>query len=118
MKILLCVAGMPYAEAAVSFGGLIARITRSPVTLLHVARRVEEQVTGEKALARACEMLSSLSVETRLRGLPSGAAGRLREWLLRNVTRQVVEHAWCSVLVVKRRSVNLPQEQRARPDDM
>lgn len=33
----------------------------------------------------------------------SGAAGKLREWLLRNVTRQVVEHALCSVLVVRRR---------------
>jgi nucleotide-binding universal stress UspA family protein len=32
----------------------------------------------------------------------SGTAGRLREWLLGNVTRQVVEHALCSVLVVKR----------------
>jgi nucleotide-binding universal stress UspA family protein len=31
----------------------------------------------------------------------SGAAGRLREWLLGNVTRQVVEHASCSVMVVK-----------------
>ena len=33
-----------------------------------------------------------------------GAAGRLKEQLLGNVTRQVVEHAPCSVLVVKRTS--------------
>ena len=34
----------------------------------------------------------------------SGTAGRLKGWLLGNVTRQVVERARCSVLVVKRRS--------------
>ena len=34
----------------------------------------------------------------------SGAAGRLREWLLGNVTRQIVEHSPCSVLVVKQRN--------------
>jgi nucleotide-binding universal stress UspA family protein len=67
MEILLCVAGMPYAEAAVSFGGLIARTTRSPVTLLHVAPREEEPAAGEEALLRAGEMLPDLSVETRLR---------------------------------------------------
>jgi nucleotide-binding universal stress UspA family protein len=32
----------------------------------------------------------------------SGTGGRLKEWLLGNVTREVVEHAPCSVLVVKR----------------
>jgi nucleotide-binding universal stress UspA family protein len=31
----------------------------------------------------------------------SGTAGRIREWLLGNVTRQIVENAPCSVLVVK-----------------
>jgi nucleotide-binding universal stress UspA family protein len=34
----------------------------------------------------------------------SGAAGRLREWLLGNATRQIVEQAPCSVLVVKQLS--------------
>jgi nucleotide-binding universal stress UspA family protein len=70
VRILLCVAGMPYAEATLSFGGLIARITKSPVTLLHVAPREEEPAVGEEALLRASEMLvsvSHLSVETRLR---------------------------------------------------
>ena len=126
MKILLCVAGMPYAEAAVSFGGLIARTMQSPVTLLHVARREEERATGEKALARAREMLSALSVDTCLRqGDPitnilaeaqegdydlvvMGArreAG-LAQRLLGSVAQAVVRRAPTSVLVVK----------RARPD--
>ncbi len=127
MKILLCVAGMPYAEAAVSFGGLIARITRSPVTLLHVARRVEEQVTGKKALARACEMLSSLSVETCLRlGDPianilaeaqeedydlvvigAQKETRLAQRLLGSVAQAIVRRSPTSVLVVKRAKPDL-----------
>ena len=67
MKILLCVAGMPYAEAAVSFCGLIARVTQSSITLLHVATSEEARAAGEKALGRAGEMLAALSVDTRLR---------------------------------------------------
>ena len=125
MKILLCVAGMPYAEAAVSFGGLIARTMQSPVTLLHVARRAEEQATGEKALARAREMLvsdSHLSVDTCLRqGDPIatilaeaqegdydlvviGARKEvgLTQRLLGSVAQAVVRRAPTSVLVVKR----------------
>ena len=121
MRILLCVAGMPYAEAAVSFGSLIARITQSPVTLLHVASRKEEQAAGEKALLRARDMLADLSVETRLRqGNPianilaearegdydlvvMGArreAG-LAQRLLGSVAQAVVRRAPTSVLVVR-----------------
>lgn len=130
MKILLCIAGMPYAEAAVSFGGLIARITQSPVTLLHVARREEERATGEKALARAREMLvsaSHLSVDARLRqGDPivtilaeaqegdhdlivMGARKEvgLAQRLLGSVAQAVVRRALTSVLVVKRAKPDL-----------
>lgn len=73
MKILLCVAGMPYAEAAVSLGGAIADATQSPVTLLHVVQAEEERADGEHALATAREMLPKLTVETRIRqGNPIG----------------------------------------------
>lgn len=73
MKILLCVAGMPYAEAAVSLGGTIANVTQSPVTLLHVIREEEERANGERALITAREMLPGLMVETRIRqGSPIG----------------------------------------------
>ena len=126
MRILLCVAGMPYAEAAVSFGSLIARITQSPVTLLHVASRKEEQAAGEKALLRARDMLADLSVETRLRQgnpianilaearegdydlveLGARREAGLAQRLLGSVAQAVVRRAPTSVLVVK----------RARPD--
>ena len=143
MKILLCVAGMPYAEAAVSFGGLIARITQSLVTLLHVAPRLpsfppqvggdEEEATGEKVLARAREMLVSanhLSVDTRLRhGDPTatilaeaqegdydlivmGARKEvgLTQRLLGSVAQAVVRRALTSVPVVK------PAKPEPRPE--
>lgn len=64
MKILLCVAGMPYAEAAVSLGGDIATVTQSPITLLHIVRREEDRANGEHALATAREMLPGLTVDT------------------------------------------------------
>jgi nucleotide-binding universal stress UspA family protein len=67
MKILLCVAGMPYAEAAVSLGGAIANVTQSPVTLLHVVREEDDRVNGERALIAAREMLPGLPLETRIR---------------------------------------------------
>ncbi|MFQ5857063.1 MAG: universal stress protein [Anaerolineae bacterium] len=67
MKILLCVAGMPYAEAAVSFGSIIAGVTKSPVTLLHVAHRKKDRAAGERILAAAREMLPGLTVEMRIR---------------------------------------------------
>ncbi len=73
MNILLCVAGMPYAEAAVSLGGAVAEATLSPVTLLHVVREEQDRANGERALAAACEMLPGLTVETRIRqGNPIG----------------------------------------------
>jgi nucleotide-binding universal stress UspA family protein len=121
MRILLCVAGMPYAEATLSFGGLIARITKSPVTLLHVALRKEELAAGEKDLVRARQMVSDLSVNTRLRqGDPVtnilaearegdydliviGARheGGLTQRLLGSVAQAVVRRAPISVLVVR-----------------
>ena len=120
MRILLCVAGMPYAEATVGFGGVIARITAAPVTLLHVMRQKEEQAAGDRILALAGEMLPGLTVETRLRrGDPIGRilaetregdydlvvigapqAVGLAQHLQSSVTQQIVRRAPTSVLVV------------------
>ncbi|MCP4540784.1 MAG: universal stress protein [Chloroflexi bacterium] len=67
MKILLCVAGMPYAEAAISLGGAIAGVTQSPVTLLHVIQEEKDRANGERALAAAREMLPGSAVEAHIR---------------------------------------------------
>ncbi len=116
---------MPEAEATVSFGGLIARITESPVTLLHVAPRQRDRAAGERALAQAREILADLKVEVQLQqGDPTTrilrevrrggydlviiGAGRIRlpQRLLGSVAQVVVRRAPASVLVVK----------QARPD--
>lgn len=127
MRILLCVAGMPYAEAAVGFGGIIARITRSPVALLHVVRRKEDQEAGERVLIAAREMLSGLTVDTHIRrGDPTrrilveveddgydlvvvGARQpiRLTEHLLGSVTQQVIRRVPISVLVARQTGPSL-----------
>lgn len=120
MRILVCVAGMPYAEATVGFGGVIARVTTSSVTLLHVMRQKEERAAGDDILALAREMLPGLTVETRLRqGDPIGRilaetreggydlvvigapqAVGLAQRLLSSATLHIVRRAPTSVLVV------------------
>ncbi len=120
MGILICVAGMPYAEATIGFGGVIARITTLPVTLLHVMRQREEQAVGDRILALAREMLPDLTVKTRLRrGDPIGRilaetreggydlvvvgtpqAVGVTQHLLSSITLQIVRRAPTSVLVV------------------
>jgi nucleotide-binding universal stress UspA family protein len=120
MRILLCVAGMPYAEATVRFGGVIARITTSLVTLLHVMRQREERAASDRILTLAREMLPGLTVETRIRrGDPIGRilaetreggydlvvigtpqAVGLSQHLRSSVTLQIVRRVPTSVLVV------------------
>jgi len=122
VRILLCVADMPYAEATISFGRLIARFTQAVVTLLHVIPREEERGSGERVLVLAREMLADLSVDTQLRqGNPIenilaearegghdliviGARHKvgLAQRLLGSVAQGVVRRAPVSVLVVRR----------------
>ncbi|HIE38369.1 MAG TPA: universal stress protein [Anaerolineales bacterium] len=127
MKILLCIAGMPYAEATVRFGGGIAGSTQSSVTLLHVISRRGERVAGRRVLDRAHEMLPDLTVTRRIRqGDPTerilteirrghhnlvvvGASqgSPLTQRLLGSVTLQIIRRAPISVLVVRRAGPHL-----------
>jgi nucleotide-binding universal stress UspA family protein len=127
MRILLCVGGMPYAEAAVGFGGMIARITRSPVALLHVVRRTEDREAGERVLIAARKMLPGLTVDTHVRrGDPTrrileevedggydlvvvGACQpiRLTQHLLGSVTQQIIRRVPTSVLVARQAEPSL-----------
>jgi len=67
VKILLCIAGMPYAEGTVSFTGTIARATGASVTLLHVLRRGERREKGKQILEVARQGLEDLEAEVTLR---------------------------------------------------
>lgn len=122
MNILLCIAGMPYAEGTIEFGGMIASATSSTLTLLHVVRQKERLAAGESILTAAREMLPGLSADTRIRrGDPTrsilaevreashdllivGACQKASatERLLGSVTQQVIRRAPVSVLVVRR----------------
>ncbi len=121
MRILLCIAGMPYAEATISFGCLIARFIQAVVTLLHVMPCEEGRGSGERTLVLAREMLVGLSVDTKLRqGNPienilaearEGGHGLivigarhkvgLAQRFLGSVAQTVVRRAPVSVLVVR-----------------
>ena len=127
MKILLCVAGMPYAEAAISLGSIVAGLTQSPVTLLHVIRRKEDRAAGERILAAARENLPGLTVDTRIRrGDPirqiiaevrkgkydlmiigARQGGGLTQQLLGSVAQKIVRRIPTSVLIAREADVHI-----------
>ena len=122
MKILLCVAGMPYAEDAASCGAIVAGVTQSPIMLLHVAHGEDDRENGKRVLAAAAEMLPDVMIETRIRvGEPvrqilaevrdgdydmmiMGArqGGGLRQQLLGSVAQKIVRRVPTSILVARR----------------
>ncbi|MFQ5616109.1 MAG: universal stress protein [Anaerolineales bacterium] len=127
MNILVFVADMPYARPALIFGRLIARLTQSPVTLLHVNPHQSNLTRGAGILARAHEMLPDVVINTQIRQ-DTPTSGILEEihtgkydlvvlrarrklWLTQRfrgvVGRMIAKHAPVSVLIVKRDSPDL-----------
>jgi len=71
MKTLICIRRMPFAEYTVSFGGLIAGLEDSPVTLLTVVDKETQRANGEAELEQAKQLVEGIQVETKVRvGLP------------------------------------------------
>lgn len=121
MKILLCVTSLPYAQAAVSFGGLIARLTKSPVTLLLTNKPEKLQKDAEKFEAKAKDLLQGVVFTTETRpGVPTKSilevidqgdydmvvlqarkAIRLRKRLGLKVGRVIAQKSPISTLIVK-----------------
>ncbi len=66
MKILTLVIDLPVDEPVVAFGGLIASLTTSSLTLLNVAATEDKLKQAEKILDQASELLPDLLVEKRL----------------------------------------------------
>lgn len=64
MKMLICVSKLPYAEATLSFGGLIAAVEGADVTLLTVVDDEIKRPLAEEMLARAQMLLPIAQVET------------------------------------------------------
>ena len=66
MKILLFVSKLPYARPAILFGGLVARLTKSPIILMHVTSRKSGLEAGQNILAQAREMLPDVELNTQI----------------------------------------------------
>ncbi|OGO29644.1 MAG: hypothetical protein A2136_10760 [Chloroflexi bacterium RBG_16_54_11] len=129
MRILILVTKMPEDGPLVSFGGLVAKLTQSSLTLLHVAPSKAKQERTDQVLNQAADLLAGLEVERRLCwGKPAtmailemrqgnydliviGArqASTAMEQSLSLASRAILQRAPCSVLVVRGGS---PQLQR------
>lgn len=60
MAILICMRSLPYSAAAVRFGGLVAALWQSPVTLLTVVADLAAVPAAEAAMVPAGSMLASV----------------------------------------------------------
>ncbi len=127
MKILLCVAGMPYTKPVISLARTIAEATQSSITLLHVVDQTSQRPEGEQMLDTVREMLPGLPVETLIRqGDPVemilahlqesdhdlvlvGAHQHpgISERLLGSVTQKLIRRAPTSVLVARPTGLDL-----------
>lgn len=66
MKILIIVTSIEFDRAAITFGGLIARLTHARVKLLHVVLAGKSLTAGEAILEQAQKLLPDLPIETKL----------------------------------------------------
>jgi nucleotide-binding universal stress UspA family protein len=127
MRVLIFVASLPYSEPAVLFGGLIARLTQSSITLLHATPPDKDLSDAENTLAQARALLPSVAVNTRIYQSPSikGILAeihsgnydlvvlqarqtlRLRDRLRDTVDRVIAKESPISVLIVKQGRPNL-----------
>ena len=64
MKMLICVSKLPYAEATLLFGGLVAGLENADVTLTTVVHDERERPLAEEILERARALLTVPHVET------------------------------------------------------
>lgn len=74
MKMLICVSKLPYAEATLLYGGLIATLENADVVLTTVVRDELERPLAEEMLERARALLTVPHVETAVcLGSPASA---------------------------------------------
>ncbi|HZD55337.1 MAG TPA: universal stress protein [Anaerolineales bacterium] len=66
MKILIIITSIDFDRAAITFGGLVARLTNAKVKLLHVVLPGKSMAAGESILEQAKKLLPVLPIETKL----------------------------------------------------
>lgn len=121
MRTLICIRDLPYAGPTLDFGGFIAGLENSTITLMTVVDDEGQRAAAEEELERAGQSLGEAEVEKRIRvGAPqqeivsearegdydtivvgSRDVAGLLEALLGTVTEKVVDKAGVSVLVVR-----------------
>ncbi len=129
MKILLCTDGSPAAERAVRFGMLLARDSQEPIELLGVIEDrqdtdriraamdtlgAELQMIGAVCEAKvghghAAEQILDEAEAWQANIIVIGQAGRrgLTRFIVGSTAMRVVQHAMCSVLLVKGERANV-----------
>ncbi len=129
MKMLICVSKLPYAEATVLFGGLIAGIEGANVTLTTVVHNETERPLAEEMLAKAQSLLTIPEANTKVcLGSPAAAIldeadngeydvivigahilGGFFDRFTGSTMKTVAEKASTNVLVVKEKRLKLDQ---------
>jgi len=127
MNILIFIASLPYSRPAIMFGGKIAKMTKSKVTLLSAGTQKKDEANSQKLFSQAKELLAEVEVETRFRSTPSAKAIiqeiegahydmvvvrarqaiRYRQRLRGKVGRTIANEAPIPVLVVKQKRSTL-----------
>jgi nucleotide-binding universal stress UspA family protein len=67
MKTLICIRRLPYSEPTVKFGGLIAGLEDSPITVLTVINKGRDKTKSKIDLEQALSILGREDVEIRIR---------------------------------------------------
>ena len=121
MKMLICVSRLPYAEATLMFGGLIAKTENYAVTLMTVVTDETERPLAEEVLAKAQTVMPGLQAGKKIcYGSPATgilgqantgeydmivigahALGGFFDRFVTSVMKKVVTNASTTVLVVK-----------------
>jgi nucleotide-binding universal stress UspA family protein len=121
MKTLICIRHLPYSEPTVKFGGLIANLEDSPLTVLTVIKKVADKTEAKINLEQAISILDREDVEKIIRKgdvlteifkeakegdydvivVGTQEVDRLLDMFLGTVTGKIAGKAHSSVLVVR-----------------
>jgi nucleotide-binding universal stress UspA family protein len=67
VKTLISIRQLPYSEATIIFGGLVAALEQSPITLLTVIEHENEQPAAKAELQKAETLLQDMFVSSKVR---------------------------------------------------
>jgi nucleotide-binding universal stress UspA family protein len=120
MAALICIRQLPYSESTVRFGGLVATIMKSPITLMTVIKSEQERPLAAEQLESARALLDGSAAITKIRYgeateeillesreqaydvivIGSHELGGLLDSLVASITDKVADRAGACVLVV------------------